>query len=149
MSFGNHPSNIVKTTRKTFVELVHDMTGRDFLNFYRSFQNYFQKFKTIFQKSYDLLIQYLPRHHLGWSVRVEVPILWNGQEIERSKSRIEGGQHGVISFKLIIFLWMQGSIYKIRVSFKHSQAKWEPQQSINTQERYFRVALKIGLMPIY
>ena len=49
MSFGNLPSNIVKTTRKTFVKLVHDMTGRDFLQFYISFWSYFQKFKTIFK----------------------------------------------------------------------------------------------------
>ena len=52
MSFGNHPSDIVRTTRKMFIELVHDMTGRDFLKLLQKLLKLFSKIKTTFKNLY-------------------------------------------------------------------------------------------------
>ncbi|XP_047253734.1 uncharacterized protein LOC124887859 [Capsicum annuum] len=47
--------------------------------------------------------------------------------------------HKVLSGGALILSEMDELIYKMSVSFKNPRAKWEPQQRINTQERYFRL----------
>ena len=143
MSFGNHPSDIVRTARKMFIELAHDMIGRNFLKFYRSFQNYFQNLR-LFSKI--LWLTYLVLAQTSFGIEYQDGSL-NMVECPRDgKEQIKDPRRSTWSnfIQLIIFLWMQGSIHKMKVSFKNPQANWEPQQIINAQEWYFRVALKRG-----